>query len=74
MHVLPGTTKHLRHTSKLLLHLAGSFLRAQGFSQIKETSRNGDTPAQRIVQHARSIQADLIVLGAHTVSAARQLR
>ena len=73
VHVLSSEGKHNVRESELLLRLAGAFLRAHGFEHVKETSRDGGAPAQRLVDHARETGADLIVAGAHSVSAARRI-
>jgi nucleotide-binding universal stress UspA family protein len=73
VHVVSSESKRKATESELLLRLASSFLHAHGFDRVEETSRNGGTPAERIVDHALETGADLIVAGAHSVSAASRL-
>lgn len=62
-----------RRDSELLLRLAGAFLRAHGYDHVQETSLEWGNPAERLLGHARQIEADLIVAGAHSVSAVRRI-
>lgn len=66
-----GSAERMR--SALLLRLARSFLLAHGFERVSETSRNGGTPVEVLSEHARDVGADLVVAGAHSVSAMRRL-
>lgn len=73
VHIRSTDSQRDRSTSELMLRLGGAFLRAHGFEQVVETSRNGGKPGSRLLEHARHIDADLVVAGAHSVSAMRRL-
>lgn len=62
-----------RAASELLLRLAAGFLRAHGFEHVVETSRDGSPPAEGLLAHAQHVAADLVVAGAHSVSAVRRI-
>lgn len=73
VHVRAGDSERERSASELLLRLGGAFLKAHGFEHVTETSRDGGKPAARLLDHARHIEADLVVAGAHSVSAMRRI-
>lgn len=73
VHVRPTDSKRDRTASELMLTLGSAFLRAHGYEQVIETSRNGGAPGSRLLEHARHIEADLVVAGAHSVSAMRRI-
>ncbi len=73
VHVRKSDNKQDRAASALLLSRGGAFLRDHGFAQVVETSRNGGKPDHRLLEHVRHIEADLVVAGAHSVSAMRRL-
>ena len=73
VHVHPSETKGAAQRSELLLRLAGSFLQAHGFERVTETSMAGGGPAERLLEQADRVGADLIVAGAHSVSAVRRM-
>ena len=73
VHIHAGETKGASQRSELLLSLAGQFLRAHGFERVTETSMAGGGPAERLLEQADRVGADLIVAGAHSVSAVRRI-
>lgn len=73
VNVYEGSTDGASQRSELLLRLAGAFLRAHGFERINETSMAGGAPAERLLEQADRGGADLIVAGAHAVSAVRRM-
>lgn len=73
VHIRSTDSARERSESELLLQLGAAFLRAHGFEIVVETSRNGGKPGERLLEHARHIDADLLVAGAHSVSAMRRL-
>lgn len=73
VHVHAGDTKGASRDSELLLRLASPFLQAHGFERVTETSVAGGAPAERLLEQADRVGADLIVAGAHSVSAVRRI-
>lgn len=73
VNVYEGATEGASQRSELLLRLAGAFLRDHGFERISETSMAGTAPAERLLEQAGRVGADLIVAGAHSVSAMRRM-
>lgn len=56
-----------------ILDYAESYLRAHQFQNINKTFLKGDKPSAKILERQVEINADLIVLGAHAVSALKRL-
>lgn len=73
VHVHAGDTKGASERSELLLRRARPFLQAHGFERVTETSMAGEGPAERLLEQADRVGADLIVAGAHSVSAVRRM-
>lgn len=73
VNVYAGDTKGAEQHSELLLRLASPFLQAHGFERVTETSMAGGAPAERLLEQAERVGADLIVAGAHSVSAVRRM-
>lgn len=73
VHVRAGDATAKRNESELLIRLAADYLRDHGFGGVMETSVVGDAPGGHLIEHARQVGADLIVAGAHAVSAARRV-
>jgi len=73
VHVRANDSERERATSELLLSQGAAFLRAHGFDNVVETSRDGGKPGEKLIEHASHIEADLIVAGAHSVSAMRRM-
>ena len=61
-----------RDESELLLGLAQAYLRAHGFDA-EPVSISGGKPNERIVEHAQKTEADVLVVGAHSVGMIRRL-
>ena len=59
--------------AELLLNKAEEFLRAHGFDAVLKSNIDGASPLPAILEHAALVQADLIVAGAHSVSALRRI-
>lgn len=72
-HIRASGSSSERSHSELLLNLAADYLHAHGYDQVVQTSRDGGTPARQLQSHAREIEAEMIVAGAHSVSAVRRL-
>jgi len=62
----------VRLSEQLLSH-AATFLKSHGFERITEASMVGGDPAASILDEATRAKADLIVAGAHSVSAVRRM-
>lgn len=73
VNVHAGDTKGASRHSELLLRLACQFLSAHGFERVVETSMAGGAPAERLLEQAERVGSDLIVVGAHSVSAVRRM-
>jgi nucleotide-binding universal stress UspA family protein len=73
VHVHEGETTGASQRSELLLRLACPFLQAHGFERVTETSMVGGEPAEQLLEQADRVGADLIVAGAHSVSAVRRM-
>ncbi|NND70140.1 MAG: universal stress protein [Rhodothermales bacterium] len=58
--------------SKLLLELLSKYLTAHGFES-KSRSMEGRKPDEEIIKYATEMKADLIVAGAHAVSAIKRM-
>ena len=66
-------TSRQRDASNLLLERASSYLRAHGFDHIRHSAVDGERPASSLIEHADRIHADMVVAGAHSVSAVRRV-
>lgn len=73
VHIREDTGEAARDKADLLLHRARVYLEAHGFTTLHETSMEGDDTASRLLKHAAHTNADLIVAGAHSVSAVRRV-
>ena len=73
VHVRSKGSEAVRRESDLLLMLVEKYLSAHGFDRIATSNLEADEPGPAILDHARSIGADLIVAGAHAVSAIQRL-
>lgn len=58
--------------SRLLLQLMGAYLATHGFA-VRQSSLSDDETAERISRHAEQSAADVVVAGAHAVSALKRL-
>ena len=73
VHVRASDRTRDRTASDLLLRRAGTYLRDHGFAQVTETSRDGGAASDQLLEHIRLSRADLVVAGAHSVSAVRRI-
>lgn len=73
LHIRSNDTERAIRDSELLLRLMGALIYAHGFTNITETSMDGEDPAVRILEVADRTNSDLIVVGAHAVSAVHRL-
>ncbi len=73
IHVRVTGTRRARRASELLLRLMHAFLRAHGFTHVRETSLDGGSPGERLPAYAAQCGADLVVAGAHATSAMRRM-
>lgn len=62
-----------RKRAELQSRLAAEFLRAHGFERVRETVLEMDVPERRILQYAQEVDANMIVAGAHSVSALNRM-
>ncbi|MCW9705866.1 universal stress protein [Fodinibius salsisoli] len=73
VHVNSDQSEAGRDRSDLLLQQVENYLEVHGFQQINRTILGKGKPGGRLLEHQQSIGADLILLGAHSVSAIRRL-
>lgn len=73
VHVRAWVGEVSEHDSQLLLRLAASYLKAHGFQRIRESSLEMDAPDRRVLEYAESADVDLIVVGAHSVTAIKRV-
>ena len=71
--VLTGNRRRERHEAELLINQTAEFMHAHGFASIKKFNIDGAEPLKALLEQADLVKADLIVAGAHSVSALRQL-
>ncbi|MDR8393272.1 universal stress protein [Aliifodinibius sp. S!AR15-10] len=73
VHVNSGSSERSRDESNLVLRLAEDYLRGHGFKNVTKTVLEGDTPGENLLAHQKKISADLLILGAHSMSALRRI-
>jgi nucleotide-binding universal stress UspA family protein len=73
LHVRPWVGSHFQKESEFLLELASAYLKAHGFAYVTETSLEMDQPERRVLSYAQETTADIIVAGAHSVSAMKRV-
>lgn len=73
VHVRPSDREADRRRSEELLRAARGYLRAHDFDQVVETSCAGSAPGAVLLELAEHLGADLLVAGAHSVSAMPRL-
>jgi nucleotide-binding universal stress UspA family protein len=73
LHVRPWVGERAQRESELRLRLAADFLKSHGFESVRETSLAMDQPDRRVLSYAQEVHADLIVAGAHSVSAVKRM-
>lgn len=66
-------TQRSRDEANLLLRLSQDFLKAHEFENITKTILDHDTPGEALLSHQKKTSSDLIVLGAHSMSAIRRM-
>lgn len=73
VHVRDGSSDSRKKESELLLRSATDYLRDHGFDRVAGSSIGGDAPGTRVIHHAEQVDANMIVAGAHAVSAVKRL-
>ncbi len=73
MELLHVRSKNSDGESALSLEYAEIFLRKHGFQKVTKTIVSGNKPSAEILKRCDETEADLIVLGAHAVSAIKRL-
>jgi len=71
--VLGKESEEALSMARTTLELAENYLVAHGFSQISKNILHSNSPGDAILAHQEKTDADLIVLGAHSVSAIRRV-
>lgn len=59
--------------SKLLLHLINDYLKAHGYKNINEKLLEKGSTGDKIIEYVKDNGADLVIMGAHSMSAIRRL-
>lgn len=59
--------------SRLLLHLVRDYLRAHGYEDIHENLLDKGKTGEDIINHVKNTGSDLVIMGAHSMSAIRRL-
>ncbi|MDX1587276.1 MAG: universal stress protein [Balneolaceae bacterium] len=59
--------------SRLLMHLVSDYLKAHSYSSINEKLLDEGNTGEVIIKHVKETGADLVVMGAHSMSAIRRL-
>lgn len=72
LHVRTGDAIRKPGISDALLEGASRYLGAHGFDRIRTSGVKGEKPAPILMDYAASMNADLIIAGAHSVSAVRR--
>ena len=72
VHVVDTNTAKAEDRADLLLQLAEGYLKDHGFDSVKRTVLDKGNPAKKILNRLKETNADLIVLGAHSMSAIRR--
>lgn len=73
VHVRSWVGDHFTKRSEQLLSLAAEYLGAHGFETVRTMSLDLADPQARIMEYAREFEADLIVAGAHSMSAVKRV-
>ncbi len=73
VNVRSGNSAKDQHASDHSLNKATKFLKSHRFVRIVSSSILGSNISEKLLEHASVIQADLIVAGAHSVSALRRI-
>lgn len=72
VHVRSWVGDHFTMRSDQMLSQAAEYFGSHGFEQVRTTSLELAEPQARIMEYARDFEADLIVAGAHSVSAVKR--
>lgn len=72
VHVRDGHGEKQAEESNILLRRAAGYLRAHGYPVIEEISVVSASTAQEILEQAERLQSNMIVAGAHSVSAIKR--
>jgi len=73
MHVRPGNSDIQKKESDLLLSLSCDYMKAHGFNHVVGKSLENGNAGDQIITYADDNNVDLIVAGAHSVSAIRRV-
>lgn len=73
VHVRSGETERETEESELLIDLAGDFMEAHGYRKLKKASLPEGPSDKRLLEYVLRGDIDLIVAGAHSVSAMRRI-
>jgi len=73
VHVRLSESEHDHSESELRLHLAVTYLKSHGFNDIREVSLEEGPPDGRLLKFISQNDSNLVVAGAHSVSAIRRI-
>ncbi len=73
VNINPNESEDGRDAANLVLRLAEDYLKVHGFSNISKTMLSGGRPGERLIAHQKEVGSDLILAGAHSISAIRRV-
>lgn len=73
VHVCDLENEVIADRSKLLLRLVSTYLKSHNFKNIVTRLLDKGTPGERIIDYVRETGSDMIILGAHSMSAIRRM-
>jgi nucleotide-binding universal stress UspA family protein len=73
VHVCDTDNETITDKSKLLLHLVSNYLKTHNFNNITTRLVDQGNTGDRIISYIRETGVDMIIMGAHSMSALRRL-
>jgi len=73
VNVLDQNTDETRDHARLLLKLATNYLGTHGFEKIQQTILDKGNPGERLLKRLEDTQPDMVILGAHSMSAIKRM-
>lgn len=72
-HVPDKDSDEAREEARLLLRLAGKYLKAHGFKSVEETVLDKGNPGEKLLKRIEVVSPDMVILGAHSMSAIKRM-
>lgn len=73
VNVLNQNTEEARDQARLLLKLATQYLETHGYEKIRQTVLDKGNPSERLLKQLEETHPDMIILGAHSMSAIKRM-